>query len=121
MFRPETDRHPATHSVVPPAGVTCTRNWKVRSGFLGKTVVCWAMLSSACGLLLEQALLADLDDHELGRLERRERHLGRHDPLIDELLRVGRAVADDLEGLVGGRPLERALPEQAEHEGLDVD
>src|SRR5690242_4958246 len=64
--------------------------------------------------------LGDLDDHELGRLQRGERD---HD--VDDAVGLvvwcrRRGVAADLECLARCRALERALVEQAEHEAIDA-
>ena len=60
--------------------------------------------------------LRDLDDDELGRLQRREAH---HD-VDDAVLLVGRRgggeIAFHLKRVVGGRALERALAEQRQQE-----
>ena len=65
--------------------------------------------------------LLDLDDDELGRVERRKAHQDVHDALVDAGLRIVLRVALDEVGLLRRGSLECALQEQSLHEGADVE
>src|SRR5215210_2200472 len=64
--------------------------------------------------------LLDLEDHEFGRLERREADDDVDDAEVDVVLRRGRLVAVDEVGLLRRLALEGALPEKVVHESADV-
>src|SRR5690349_13542263 len=71
-------------------------------------------LDRACDLL-------DLDDHELGRLERREADDDVHAPKVDVVLRSGLLVALHEVRLARRAALERALREQRVHERAEIE
>src|SRR5262249_14978348 len=77
-------------------------------------------LRGCSGLDLAGELL-DLDDHELGRLERRETDQDVHDAAIDVVLRRRLLVALHQVRLARRRALERALTEERLHERADVE
>src|SRR5262245_63096289 len=64
-------------------------------------------------------LLADRDDHGLGRVARVEEDLRREDALLDVLRRVVLLVDLDREDVVGRAGAERAAPPEAEQERAD--
>src|SRR4051812_43083188 len=65
--------------------------------------------------------LLELDDDELGRLQRREADADVDVAAVDVAPGCGLAVALDEIGLVRGLALERALPEHAVEERADVE
>src|SRR3569833_1563593 len=65
--------------------------------------------------------LLDLDHHELGGFERRETDHDVHDARIDVVLRGGLLVAFDEVGVARAAALECALPNQAVHEGAEIE
>ena len=71
------------------------------------------------GLDLSSVLL-DPDDHELGRLEGGKTNENVDDPLVDVILGCGLLVAPDIVCFCGCLALEGTLPEEAVHEGADV-
>ena len=62
----------------------------------------------------------DLDDHELGGLERREAHDDVHDAAVDVVLRRCLVVDFDEVGLAGRRSLKCTLQEERLHERANV-
>src|SRR6476646_3843321 len=78
-----------------------------------------AAWTASLGLELPGDLL-DLDDDELGRLERSEADDDVHDPAVD--VRLGRRLLVTFHevGVPRGGPLERPLAEEAVHEDADV-
>src|SRR5215211_4939143 len=76
-------------------------------------------MSRSSGLDLSRYLL-DLDDHELGGLERRESDDDVHDAAIDVALRRRFLVAFDEVRVPWRAALERALAEQVLHERAEI-
>src|SRR5207248_850250 len=79
----------------------------------------WATASSSD--LKRQAELLNVDQNELGRLERGEPDEDVDDPPVDVVLRVVLPVALDQVRLLRRAPLEHPLPEPRVHERADVE
>src|SRR5215213_5406817 len=99
-----------------------TRNLKFlygskRCGFLVKPV---AIAPHPSTLEIAGDLL-NLDDDELGGLERSEADLDVDDAEVAVVLRRRLAVALDVESLVRRAALERPLAEEVHHEGVEVE
>src|SRR5205085_5207394 len=65
--------------------------------------------------------LLNLDDDELGRVERREAHQDVHDAQVNTGLRIILGIAFHEVSLRGAGALERALEEESLHEGADIE
>jgi hypothetical protein len=65
--------------------------------------------------------LLNLDNHEFGRLERREPHNDIDDTLIDVVLGGGLFVTFDKISILRSLPLKRPLAKKVMHEGTDIE